>query len=82
MHVPGVCTRTAVGALALWVLLPGAVQAIGVDGSGQRVIVPLVFSNQGFQSLVTLSNPGPGPEPVKVSGQFIGAEGTVYPASQ
>lgn len=63
-------------------LLAGAplAPASGVDGAGHVVVIPLVFQGLERGSLVTLTNPGP--EPIRVTGTYVGAEGTPLAASQ
>lgn len=75
-------TRGRAGAVLLGALsLAPAVPAVaaGVDGAGRIVIVPLVVTGDERESLVTLTNAGS--EFVRVSGIYVGVEGTVRAAS-
>ena len=65
------------GALSLAPAVPAA--AAGVDGAGRIVIVPLVVTGDQRESLVTLTNAGT--EFVRVSGIYVGVEGTTRAAS-
>jgi hypothetical protein len=65
------------GALCLAPAAPAA--AAGVDGAGRIVIVPLVVTGDVRESLVTLTNTGS--EYVRVTGLYVGVEGTTRAAS-
>jgi hypothetical protein len=65
------------GGWALAAAVPAA--ASGVDGAGRIVIVPLVVTGDRRESLVTLTNTGS--ELVKVTGLYVGVEGTPRAAS-
>src|SRR5688572_22440392 len=65
------------GALCLAPAVPAA--AAGVDGAGRIVIVPLVVTGDVRESLVTLTNTGS--EFVRVTGLYVGVEGTTRAAS-
>ncbi|MET0555840.1 MAG: hypothetical protein ABW221_22565 [Vicinamibacteria bacterium] len=64
---------------ALWLAPAVPAAAAGVDGAGRIVIVPLVVTGDERESLVTLTNAGS--EWVRVSGIYVGVEGTVRAAS-
>jgi hypothetical protein len=65
------------GVLALAPAVPAA--ASGVDGAGRIVIVPLVVTGDRRESLVTMTNTGS--EVVRVTGLYVGVEGTLRAAS-
>jgi hypothetical protein len=75
------CLLAAAAPSSLRALLgAGAVRASGVDGAGRTVVIPLVLHGPSRESMVILTNPGP--EPVLVSGIYVGAEGTPLAASK
>lgn len=72
--------RAARAALCLVALAHAAgLRASGVDGAGRLMVVPLAFTGQPRESVVTLTNPNA--EPVTVSTWYVGAEGTPQAAS-
>ena len=65
------------GALSLAPAVPAA--AAGVDGAGRVVIIPLVVTGEERESKITLTNTGS--EFVRVTGLYVGVEGTPRAAS-
>jgi hypothetical protein len=65
--------------VALLAASPLAARATGLDGAGQRMIVPLVFTGGDRESTVTLANPHV--QPASLSIVYVGAEGTRHAAS-
>src|SRR5687768_3281229 len=65
--------------LALLGASPLAASATGLDGAGQQMIVPLVFTGGDRESTVTLANPLT--QHANVTITYIGAEGTPHAAS-
>jgi hypothetical protein len=64
---------------ALWLAPAAPAAAAGVDGAARIVIVPLVVTGDVRESLVTLTNTGS--EYVRVTGLYVGVEGTTRAAS-
>jgi hypothetical protein len=62
--------------LALAALLTAApwAAASGVDGAGRIVVVPLVFSGPGRESMITITNPTP--VPITIQSTYVGVDGT------
>jgi hypothetical protein len=65
--------------VALLAASPLAARATGLDGAGQRMIVPLVFTGGDRESTVTLTNVHV--QPASLSIVYVGAEGTRHAAS-
>lgn len=75
-----VLARVGRAALCALSLAPAVTaRAAGVDGAGRVVVVPLVVTSEQRESLVTLVNTGS--ERVRVTGLYVGMEGTMRAAS-
>lgn len=64
---------------ALWLAPAVPAAAAGVDGAARIVIVPLVVTGEQRESFVTMTNTGT--EFVRVTGLYVGVEGTARAAS-
>ena len=69
-----------VAALGMMALGPRpALEASGVDGAGRLMVIPLAFTGQPRESVVTLTNPNA--TSIEVASWYVGAEGTPSAAS-